>query len=170
MRSRPEASEHAPYYGKYVALVSDGDIVQTLAAERDATLELLRGIPEEKTLHRYAEGKWSIKENCVHVTDIERVLSYRAVRIARGDQTPLASVDQDSLVPASEADARDWGSIIEEYRLVREATIALFANLPEPAWARTGTASGNPVSVRALAYILAGHDIHHRKLLREKYL
>ncbi len=170
MITRPDPSEHAPYFGKYTALVPDGDIVATLAAERDRTLAVLDGISPAHSLHRYAPGKWSIRECYVHLTDAERVFSYRALRFARADETPLPGFEQDGWVGPSGANARDWEGIVEEYRLVRAATIALFKNLPEPAWTRSGTASGNPMSVRALAYITAGHDIHHRNLLKEKYL
>lgn len=170
MTTRPDASEYASYFGKYISLVPDGDIVATLAAERDRTLAVLTGVSAEKSLHRYAFGKWSIRECYVHITDAERVFSYRALRFARADQTPLASMEQDDWVGPSGADARDWKGIIDEYRVVREATLALFQNLPADAWARVGTASGNEVSVRAIAYIIAGHDLHHRRLLQEKYL
>jgi hypothetical protein len=166
MPSRPDPSEHAPYYGKYTALVPDGDIVQTLASQRDITLQVLAAISPEQSLYRYAPGKWSIRESYVHVIDAERVFAYRALRFARADQTPLASFEQDSYIGPSGADAREWPGIIDEYRQVRAATLALFANLPTGAWPRSGVASGNPVSVQALAYIIAGHDIHHRNLLK----
>ncbi len=170
MTSRPEASEHAAYFGKYISLVPDGDIVQTLASERDITLRLLESVPAEKSLFRYAPGKWSMRECYVHLADSERVFAYRALRFARADPSPLLSFEQDNYVAASGADARDWPGIVDEYRAVRAATLALFANLPAEAWTRTGTASGNPVTVRAIAYIIAGHDVHHRNLLREHYL
>lgn len=170
MTPRPDASEHQPYYGKYISLVPDGDIVQTLATIRDSTLALLDTISAAQSLHRYAAGKWSIRECYVHVNDAERVFSYRALRIGRGDQTPLAGFEQDDYVGPSEADTRDWPTIVDEYRAVRAATLALFANLPAAAWKRTGTASGNAVTVNALAWIVAGHDLHHRNLLRERYL
>lgn len=170
MHSRPDPSEHAPYFGKYIALVPDGDIVQSLAAVRDETLSVLKSVSAEKSLHRYAPGKWSIRESYVHLIDAERVFGYRALRFGRGDQTPLSSFDQDSYVGPSEADARDWSGILEEYRVVRAATISLFGNLPAAAWTRTGISNGIQTSVRALAYIAAGHDIHHRNLLRQHYL
>lgn len=170
MSIRPAASEHQPYYSKYIALVPEGDIVRTLATERDTTLGFLDTVTAEKSLYRYEPGKWSIRESYVHLTDTERIFSYRALRIARGDQTPLPGFEQDDYVAPSAADSRDWSSIVDEYRAVRAATIALFANLPNEAWTRAGTAGGNPISVRAIAWIAAGHDIHHRILLREKYL
>jgi uncharacterized damage-inducible protein DinB len=169
MTSRPDASEHAPYYGKYTSLVPDGDIVQTLLAQRDTTFAVLQSISDEKSLYRYAPGKWSIRQCYVHLIDTERIFTYRALRFARADQTALAGFEQDNYVIPSGADSRSWQSIVDEYRTVRAATVALFANLPEDAWSRTGTASNNPVSVRAIAYITAGHDIHHRNMLREHY-
>ena len=170
MTDRPDASQYASYFGKYITLVPDGDIVQTLSAERDNTLAVLSGVSAEKSLHRYASGKWSIRETYVHLCDAERVFAYRALRFARADQTPLASFEQDHYIGPSGADDREWQGIIEEYRTVREASISLFANLPVDAWGRIGTASGNEMSVRAIAYVIAGHDLHHRKLLKEKYL
>ncbi|HWC97014.1 MAG TPA: DinB family protein [Candidatus Sulfopaludibacter sp.] len=170
MTTRPDASEHAPYYAKYTSLVPEGDIVQTLVTQLDTTLRILNTVSEEKSLYRYAPGKWSIREAYVHVTDAERVFTYRALRFARADQTPLASMEQDAWVGPSGADARPWQGIVEEYLAVRTATVALFGNLPAEAWTRTGIASGHPVSVRALAYIVAGHDIHHRNLLQQQYL
>ncbi|SPE22370.1 conserved hypothetical protein [Candidatus Sulfopaludibacter sp. SbA3] len=168
--TRPDSSEYFAYYGKYISLVPDGDIVQALASERDTTLGVLDTVSDEKSLYRYAPGKWSIRECYVHLIDAERVFAYRALRFARADQTPLASFEQDDYVGPSGADSRAWPGIVDEYRVVRAATIALFANLPADSWTRTGVASGNPISVRALAYIIAGHDMHHRNLLRERYL
>lgn len=170
MTSRPEPSEHQPYFGKYISLVPDGDILATLSSVRDGTLSVLENVSEEKSLHRYGPGKWSIRECYVHLTDSERVFSYRALRFARADQTPLAGFEQDDYIAPAAADSRPWAGIVEEYRTVRAATIALFANLPEEAWIRSGVASGHPISVRALAYVAAGHDLHHRRLLLERYL
>jgi DinB superfamily len=170
MTLRPEPSEYAPYYGKYISLVPEGDIVRTLEAEAASTLALLHSITEEQSLHRYAAGKWSIRETYVHLTDTERIFSYRALRFARGDKKELQGFEQDDYVAPSAADSRSWQSIVEEYSAVRQATIALFRNLPSDAWTRTGIASGNLISVRALAYNIVGHDLHHRKLLRERYL
>jgi len=115
MNTRPDASEHAPYYGKYTSLVPDGDIVQTLLAERDTTLAVLQSISDEKSLYRYAPGKWSIRECYVHLTDTERIFTYRALRFARADQTALAGFEQDNYVIPSGADSRPWQNIIDEY-------------------------------------------------------
>ncbi len=170
MSSRPAASEYAAYYGKYIALVPEGEYIGNLQDIATNTHSLLTSISEEKSLHRYAPGKWSIRESWLHVSDTERIMCYRALRIARGDQKELAGFDQDPYVANSAADSRSWRSIVEEYFAVRQASLALFRNLPADAWMRTGTASGNPWTVRALAYTVAGHDLHHRKILREKYL
>jgi hypothetical protein len=170
MNQRPAPTEHADYYGKYIALVPDGEYIATLEQITADTLALLQSVSEEKSLHRYAPGKWSIRESWLHVADTERIMTYRALRIARGDQKPLTGFDQDPYVALSGADQRTWRSILDEYQAVRKSSLALFRGLPDDAWPRTGTASGNPWTVRALAFTVAGHDLHHRKLLSEKYL
>jgi hypothetical protein len=170
MNQRPAATEHAEYYGKYIALVPDGEYIATLEKITADTFALLQSVSEEKSLHRYAPEKWSIRESWLHVADTERIMTYRALRIARGDQKPLTGFDQDPYVAASGADQRTWRSILEEYQAVRKSSLTFFRNLPDDAWPRTGTASGNPWTVRALAFTVAGHDLHHRKLLNEKYL
>jgi len=131
---------------------------------------VLRGITDEKSLHRYAPGKWSIREMWNHVTDAERVFLYRALWFARGFDSPLPSFEQETATRAAGADAIPWAGHIEEFRAVRAATMAFFRHLPADAWKRAGVASGNPVSVRALAYIIAGHAAHHRAILEERYL
>lgn len=170
MNSKPNPSEYGEYYGKYIALVPEGDYIPTFQEITATTHNLLTSISEEKSLHRYAPGKWSIRESWLHVADTERIMCYRALRFARGDEKELAGFDQDPYVALSEAQARSWRSIVEEYFAVRQATLAFYRNLPADAWTRKGVASGNPWTVRALAYTAAGHDLHHRKLLREKYL
>lgn len=170
MIPRPEASEHLPYYGKYVDRVPDGDLLDTLRAQLDETLALVRGLPEERGGHRYAPGKWSIREVLSHVIDAERIFAYRALRIGRGDATPLASFDENAYAAASNADARTLAELAEELAHVRLGNLALFRSLDDEALARRGTASGGEVSVRALAWIIAGHERHHVALLRERYL
>ena len=170
MNQRPSPSEHAEYYGKYIALVPDGEYIATLEKITADTQNLLQSVSEEKSQHRYASGKWSIRESWLHVADTERIMTYRALRIARGDRKPLSGFDQNPYVALSGADNRNWRSILDEYQAVRKSSIALFRGLPDDAWLRSGTASNNPVTVRALAFIVAGHDLHHRKLLTEKYL
>jgi uncharacterized damage-inducible protein DinB len=169
--TRPTPSEYAPFYEKYVALVPESDsFLDLFEAQTAATLAALGEVGEDKSLHRYAPGKWSIRESFVHVADTERIFTYRALRFARGDGRELTGFDQDEYILPSEADRRTWSSIVNEYAAVRQATLALFRNLPADAWTRTGTANNHGVSVRALAYITAGHELHHMALLRERYL
>jgi len=167
---RPDASEFSPYYGTYINAVPEGDIVAVLRRDRDEWQGLIAELPESRGAHRYADDKWSIRQVVGHVSDAERVFSYRAFRIARADATPLASFDQDEYVKTAGSDHRTLSSLAAELLAVRESTLALFSSLPDEAWMRTGTASGNPVSVRALAYITAGHAQHHLRIVREKYL
>jgi hypothetical protein len=168
--ARPAQDEHAPYYGKYTTLVPDGNIVDTLENQIASTLSLLRNLDEEKASFRYAPDKWSIKEVMGHIIDAERIFTYRALRIARNDQTPLPGFEQDGYVPAGNFDARPLSDLLAEFECVRRATLFLFNNLDDEAWSRRGTASDNEVSVRALAYITAGHELHHVNILRERYL
>lgn len=166
----PEETEYAKYYGTYISQVPDGDVRQTLEAQESGTLQLLRGIPEERSLHRYAPDKWSIRELVSHINDTERMFVFRALWFSRGFDTALPSFDQEVAIRGAAADARTFASHVEEFRAVRAATVTLFRNLPDEAWSRRGIASGNPVTVRALAYITAGHVAHHVRLLRERYL
>ena len=167
--AQPEPGEYAPYYEKYISLIADGDILTTLDAQRRQTLLLLSGKDEEDGNFRYAPDKWSVKEVLGHVCDAERIFAYRALRISRGDETPLASFEQDSYVKNGPFGRVSLEEIVEDYIAVRRATLTLLRNLDEAAWMRRGTASNNPVSVRALAYMIAGHEVHHRWILEEKY-
>ncbi len=167
---RPEANEYAPYYEKYVSLVPDADLVETLERQGAETLALLRGLSEEKGAHRYEPGKWSVKQLVGHVNDGERIFAYRALAFARGDTQPLPGMEQDEWMAAVDFDARTLSSLIDEFESVRASTIHLFRHLSNEAWARRGTASGNEVTVRALAYVIAGHEAHHVRILRERYL
>jgi hypothetical protein len=167
--ARPEPGEFAPYYERYISRVAGTDILGTLDAQRRQTLLLLSGRDDRDGEYRYAPGKWSAKEVLGHVCDTERVFAYRALRIARGDQTPLAGFEQDDYVKNSPFAKAPMEEIIEDYIAVRRASITLFRNLDEAAWVRRGVANKNEVSVRALAYIIAGHELHHRRILEEKY-
>lgn len=167
---RPAAGEFNPYYDKYISRVTEGDFVEQLARQADETLSVLRAIPENIASHAYAEGKWTIKELVGHVCDAERIFSYRLLRFARGDQTALAGFDENAYVPAGQFEQRTLASLVEEFAAVRAATIALVAGLPTEAWLRNGTASESTVSARALAYIIAGHELHHREILMTRYL
>jgi len=152
-----------------VAAVPDGDVTRALAAQGEAFLHLLTDIGDEKALFAYAEGKWSIKDVILHMADAERIFMHRALRMARGDQTPLAAFDENAYTPLAGADARPLDSLLGEFAAVRGATLALLRWLPDAAWTRRGTASGKEVSVRALAWIAAGHAMHHERILRERY-
>jgi hypothetical protein len=167
---RPDASEYASSYETYVTKVPEGNLLKILEAQREETQELLASIPEGRALHRYAPGKWSIKELIGHVMDAERVFCYRALRFARGDRTPLPGFDEKVYAPAGKFDTRPLPDLAAELDAVRHATIALFSGLDPDALARRGPANNNEVSVRALAYIIAGHERHHLGILRERYL
>jgi uncharacterized damage-inducible protein DinB len=166
----PQADEYAPYYANYVALVPAGDIVAILATQLDDTLALLRELTDEQSRYRYAAGKWSVREVVGHVIDAERIFSYRALRFARGDAAPLLSFDENVYALAGAFDERPFASLLAEFAAVRRATVALFAGLPAEAWARAGIASENRVTVRGLAWIIAGHELHHRHILATRYI
>ena len=167
---RPAPGEYAPFYAGYVAGVPDGNLIALLEQQRDETVALLGAIPETKSVYRYAAGKWTIREVLGHVIDGERVFSYRALTFARGDAGPLPSFDENAWAATSNAGRRTMQDLLEEYRAVRGATVALLRTFGEEEFARAGVASKNPVTVRALAYIIAGHERHHVKILRERYL
>jgi hypothetical protein len=170
MIGRPAPNEAAPYYFGYINRVSGDDILRALQSQLDETLPFLRGITEEKSLYRYAPEKWSIRQMWGHVNDTERVFLMRALWFARKFETALPSFDQEIAVANANSDEVPWARHVEEFREIRLATISFFRNLPEEAWTRTGTASGNPFSVRACAFIVAGHVTHHTRVLHEKYL
>jgi hypothetical protein len=167
---RPSPSEYNPWYAGYITGVPDGSILSTLEAQTGETLQLLSSIAEAKGGHRYAPGKWSIKETVLHVIDAERVFSMRALCIGRGETKALPGFEQDDYVVTSEAAQRTMLSLLTEYTAVRSSTMQLLRNLPEAAWSRSGIASEKPVSFRAIVYIIAGHERHHVKVLRERYL
>lgn len=166
---RPDRTEAAEYYFTYIDQVPDGDICEILRAQSAGALNLFELITEEQSLHRYAPDKWSIREVLSHLNDGERLFVFRAFWFARGFDTPLPSFDQNVAVGTAGANERSWRSHVEEFRAVREATMTFFQTLPTDAWTRRGIASDNPVSVRALAYITAGHVAHHIKILRDQY-
>ena len=168
--TRPEATEHNPYYSKYIALVTESDALQALERQMTDALALLRTIPESKGDHRYGPDKWTIKEVIGHVIDGERVFAYRALRFARADETPLPGFEENDYVPAGAFGRRTIADLAAEWELVRRANLAMFRGLDAESWRRIGKANDSPVSVRALAYIIAGHGRHHMGLLRERYL
>ena len=167
--TRPGSDEYASCYEKYVSLITSDDIIGVLEAQRVQMAQLLAARSEREGNFRYAPGKWSVKEIIGHVCDAERIFSYRLLRIARGDETPLAGFEQDGYVAAGGFAERTLADVAAEFAAVRAATMALVQSLPPEAWKRSGTASDNPVTARALAYIIAGHELHHRKILDEKY-
>jgi hypothetical protein len=166
---RPQADEHNPYYSRYIDLVPDTDILDTLQRQMNETLTIFKGVSEEKGNYRYAADKWSVKEVLGHLTDTERVFGYRALRVARNDQMPLAGFEQDDYVRFGPFARRPLAELANEFAAVRQSSIFLFRELDEEAWARRGTANNSVISVRALAYIMAGHELHHRRILKEKY-
>jgi hypothetical protein len=167
---RPAADEYLDYYGKYIALVPEGDAVQALECQRDVMLPFLRGLQETQGALRYAPGQWSVKQVLGHVTDGERVFAHRALRFARNDQTPLPGFDENHYVAAATFDDQPLPELVAGLAAQREASLALFRGFDGAAWTRRGEANGHPVSVRALAFIIAGHWHHHMGILRDRYL
>ena len=169
-QKRPQSNDYAPYYGKYVMLVPEGDFLQILETQVQDMKLLLEPLTDEQADFRYAPGKWSIKETLGHVNDAERIFAVRILRIARGDQTPLPGFEQDDYVKISNASSRKLSDLLEEFAAIRRATIALIRSLDDASWLRRGTASDEEVTVLAIAFIIAGHALHHRKIFAEKYL
>ena len=167
---RPAPNEAAPYYFNYIDRVQSDDVVQVLETQSDEAVAFLAGVSEEKSLHRYAPGKWSLRELLNHVNDTERLFVFRALWFARGFEEPLPSFDQNVAVSSSGADAVSWNDLVKEFRSIRESTVAFFRSLPDGAWDRAGIASDNTFTVRALAYIVAGHVTHHLDVIRAHYL
>jgi len=167
---RPDPGEHVPYYAPYVQLVPDGDVLATLAAQIGETVSLLDGLAAERAAHRYAPGKWSLRQVVGHVADAERVFAYRALAFARGDRGELPGFDENAYAEASPSVERPLAEAVADLAAVRGATLSLFRALAPEAWSRRGVANGNPITVRALAWIIAGHERHHVGVLRERYL
>ncbi len=167
---KPEANEYAPYYGKYVELVPDGDIAATLRTQGAQTLTLLRTLPEEQGSHAYAPGKWTIKQLLGHVIDTERIFSYRTLCVGRNDQTPLPGFEQDDYVAGTDFNARTLASLADEFAAVRQATVHLCQHFSAAEWQRRGTASAKEITARALAHIIAGHELYHVDILKTRYL
>jgi uncharacterized damage-inducible protein DinB len=167
--ARPQPDEYAPFYGRYISLVQGEDILSILDQQRRQTMMLLSCRNEEDGDFRYALEKWSTKEVLGHVCDTERVFAYRALRISRADATPLEGFEQDDYVRNGPFANRQLSDVVEDFIAVRRATLSLLRNLDEAAWMRRGIANKNEVTVRALAYIIAGHELHHRSILEEKY-
>jgi hypothetical protein len=167
--ARPQAGEYNPYYDRYISLVTADDVVGLLEQQGPQTAALFQSA-SAKADFRYAPGKWTVKEMLGHVNDTERIMVYRALRIARGDKTPLAGFEQDDYIRDGNFGQRTLADLVEEFIDVRRATLHVFRHVDSEIGARVGTANGHAISVRALAYIIAGHELHHRRVLEEKYL
>jgi uncharacterized damage-inducible protein DinB len=168
--SRPAEGEFAPFAARYIDPVPDGDIVATLESQLETTLALLRTVTEERAGYAYAAGKWTIREVVGHVADTERVLAYRALRMGRGDATPLPGFDENTYVSHARFNGRALNDLLAEMEAVRRATMTLARGFPPAAWSRRGTADGAPYTVRGLLFMIAGHELHHRAILKERYL
>lgn len=167
---RPAEGEHAEYYARYVALVPDGDVLVTLKAQLGTTLDLLAAVPAERETYRYAEGKWSIREVVAHLVDTERLFAFRALAMARSDGVDLPGMDQDEWVANSGADGRPLSELGAEWAALRRANIYMFSGLDAASAARSGMASGYSFTVRSFPWIIAGHELWHRRLLEKDYL
>ena len=165
-----DRTEAAEYFFTYINQVPEGEIGRILETQEREVVQLLSGLSDERSLHRYAPGKWTIREVVSHINDTERMFTFRALWFARGFDSELPSFEQDIAIRTAGANDRSYRSHVDEFRAIRAATLALFGNLPPDAWTRRGIASGNPFTVRALAHITAGHVEHHMRLLRERYL
>ena len=168
--TRPQPTEAAEYYSRYIDLIPSDEIVPTLQTQMGEFLEFLRTISEEQSLYSYAPGKWTIRDVLNHISDCERLFLYRGFWFARGFEDHLPSFEQDRAAQLAHANDVTWAELVEEFKNVRLSTISFFKNLPNEAWSRSGVASDNPVTVRATAYIIAGHVAHHTNVLKEKYL
>jgi hypothetical protein len=168
--ARPDTTEYAPFYQGYVSQVPDGDVLDLLERQLGDTIHLLGQVPEERAEHRYAEGKWSIKEVAGHIVDTERVFAYRVLCFARGDAGPLPGFDENTYVANGGFAGRTLRDLVGEFVHVRRGNLHMFRGFDEAAWAREGIANGKRITVRALPFIMAGHERHHVRLLRERYL
>ena len=168
--TQPQADEAASYYFRYIDLAPTDDIVSFLDDQFKQTTPFLAGISEERSTHRYAPDKWSIRELLNHVNDGERIFLGRALWFARGFTDPLPSFDQEIAVAGANANQTAWADLVEEFKTVRLGTLSFFRNLPPEAWSRSGIASDNPMTVNAIAYIIGGHVAHHVNVLKERYL
>ena len=168
--TRPESIEYDPYYERYISLIVGDDPMASLTAQPGELRELLSGQSEEKGSHKYDDGKWTIKEVLSHLIDGERIFAYRALRISRGDETPIEGFEQDGYIENSHANERRFADLLDEFELLRKANLSQFRMLSDADWSRTGTANDVSISVRALAFIMAGHIAHHVNILRDRYL
>jgi len=168
MTNRPQPDEYAPYYGKYIALVGNEPIIKILEDLKDSSYQFFKSLPANKADHSYDEGKWTIKEVLGHMMDAERTFAYRVLCFSR-EETILPGFDQDVYMLKATFNSRTLGELADEFKAVREANLYLFRSLTKEQETQKGIASGNPVSVRALLYIIAGHELHHLNILKERY-
>ncbi|MCG6954969.1 MAG: DinB family protein [Gemmatimonadetes bacterium] len=168
--TRPAADEFNEYYRRYIDLVPDGDILATLKAQMAETQGLLASVPADREEYRYAEGKWSVREVVGHLVDTEHLFAFRALWAARGAAAEQPSMEQNAWADVSNAGGRPLAELAEEWAALRRAVVLMGAGFDEGAWSRRGVASGNAFSVRAAMWIVAGHELHHRRLLEQKYL
>jgi uncharacterized damage-inducible protein DinB len=166
---RPGNDEYAPYYGKYISLVATDDVLSALETQRVQMAQIFAARSERDGNFRHGPDKWTVKEVLGHVNDTERIFTYRALRIARGDQKPLPGFEQDDYVRTSACNERTLADLTEEFAAIRSASLALFRSFRDEAWSRRGTASNYEVTARALAFMTAGHELHHRRILEERY-
>lgn len=169
MIGRPQNDEAAPYYFTYIDQVIGDDAVVAMENQWEASLAFFSSFSEDRSLSRYGPGKWSLRQVLSHINDTERVFAFRAFWFSRGLDAPLPSFDQNVAASAAQADKIPWAAHVDEFRLIRLSTMSLFRNMPPEAWTRSGIASGNSVTVRALAYLVAGHLSHHVAIMRERY-
>jgi uncharacterized damage-inducible protein DinB len=169
-QNRPQKGDYGVYYEKYIALVPSGDFLEILKGQQRELIQLLTPLTDQQAEFRYAPGKWSIKEVLGHINDAERIFAYRLLRIARGDQTPLPGFEQDNYIEPGNFSARKLADLLHEFSTVREASVSLVHSLDDAAWLRRGIASQKEVTVTALAFVIAGHERHHRIILEERYL
>lgn len=167
---KPDPSEYAPYYERYISLVTDDDVKNTLAAQPAQLRKIFGEIGEERGSFAYETGKWTIKELLGHIIDGERMFAYRVLRISRGDVTPIEGFEQDGYIENARSNERSLADLLDEFELLRVANTLMFNHFNDADWQRVGVASDNRVSVRALAYIMAGHVTHHVNILNERYL
>ena len=168
--TRPDPADYAPFTGAYVSEVPEGDVVELLRQQIASMSDLFGGMTDRQASFRYADDKWSLKQLIGHLTDMERVFVYRALRIARGDTTPTVGFDSDGFAARSNSDERSLVDLLSEFVLNRKSTIAFFSTLGHPAWELKGTTNGFNYSVRAIAFVIAGHNEHHLKVIQTRYI
>ncbi len=168
--NRPETHEFAPYYNTYISLIEGNDVLNVLSVQSAELRAAVAGMAEDRGSFTYEDGKWTIKELLSHILDGERIFAYRILRISRGDETPIEGFEQDDYIATSNANNRTFSDLLDEFELNRRSNILMVKNVDDEASKRIGTASGNPISVRAITYIMAGHVTHHLRVLNERYL